>query len=739
LLIFGFAIISVATSYFTSRFAVSKNIERLTRKEMVADLVHLQGVIQLLLRTDNPNEAKSIVSSYDPQTKHAILFFTDPQGRILSSTQLENIGRNWNEINEPIDPHQVERIMLTRTLGVQLSQDQKTIYGYVAICVPSKLGALQPTECGFLYYSRDLTRRKQTDLVAFRNQAVREAVWLGLLSILLWLILHFTITRRIGQINSVASRFGQGDLDSRNQLTGNDELAKISKTLNSMYDTIENEHNELLRSEAEIKAIIETAVDGIITIDTSGIMRSLNPAVEHIFGYQKEQLIGQNVKILMPENYASEHDGYLNNYINTGEKKIIGIGREVQGLRSDGTTFPLDLSVSEIVGFEERKFVGVVRDISDRKRAEDTLKLREEHLRLTFDNAPSGIVTSHTDWRYLTANSAYKEMTGYSDSELMNLRITDTIHPEDRNICLDLANQTKSGELKNPTVSLRWVSKSKEVMYGNLHVGLIHAEYDTPASFVVQFQNLTKRINAENEARELRDRLAHVGRISSMGEMAAGIAHEINQPLTAIASYTEACQRLLKSGKADSNELLDAMERTSAQAHRAGEVIRRMRGFVKQRSTKREELDINALVRDIVKFAKMDLPIQGSSIKINLKSNLPAIIADSFQVQQVILNLIRNAADSMQDNEKDKTVVIQTEFLPPSQIQISVTDRGHGINDENKKKIFSPFFSTKKSGMGIGLAICRTVVESHHGELSFENNPTGGTTFNLILPIDSEV
>ena len=178
-----------------------------------------------------------------------------------------------------------------------------------------------------------------------------------------------------------------------------------------------------------------------------------------------------------------------------------------------------------------------------------------------------------------------------------------------------------------------------------------------------------------------------------MGEMAAGIAHEINQPLTAIASYTEACQRLLKTGKADSSELLDVMERTSAQAHRAGQVIRRMRSFVKERSTKREELDINALVKDIVKFAKMDLPIQGSSIKLDLTSNLPTIDADSFQIQQVILNLIRNAADAMQNIEKDKTIGIRTAFASSDRIRISVTDQGPGINDEDaKKNLHSVFF-----------------------------------------------
>ena len=562
---------------------------------------------------------------------------------------------------------------------------------------------------------------------------------MGALSILLWLVLHFAITRRITQINSVATRFGKGDWDSRNRLTGNDELANIGETLNTTYDAIESEHNKLLSSQARIKTIIETAVDGIIRIDTSGIMRSINPAVVHIFGYQQEQLIGQNISMLMPDSYADEHDGYIRNYLKTGTKKIIGIGREVQGLRSDGTIFPLDLAVSEILGQDEHQFVGMVRDISVRKEAQDTLKLREEQLRLTFDNAPSGIVTCDSDYRYITANPAYTQAIGHNVFDLMHMHVFDTIHPEDREIFLDLARQAKCGELKKNVVSLRWISKCGGIMRGNLHVGLIHNENNTPKSFVIQFENLTKRINAEIKVRELRDQLAQVGRVSTMGEMAAGIAHEINQPLTAIASYTETCQRLLKSGKADSSELLDVMERTSAQAHRAGMVIRRMRGFVKAHSTKREELDINVLVKEIVKFAKMDLPIQGSLIKIDLTSDLPTIVADSFQIQQVILNLIRNAADAMQDIEKDKIIVIRTAFCSPDSIRISVTDHGHGINDEDAKKIFTPFFSTKESGMGTGLAICKTVVESHQGELNFENNPTGGTTFNLTLPIDPEV
>lgn len=709
-------------------------------KEMLTDLVHLQGIIQLLLRSGNADGARSTIASYGADIEHKMMFYTDAQGRILSSTRNEIIGRRWTELDEPIDPKRVERVKQTRAYEVVIAEDKANVYGYVDICVPNEPGQLRPSGCGFLYYRRDVKTRYQLELATLRNQALQQAAGIGSLSILLWLILHFAITRRMAQINNVSHRFSSGDWHARIGLSGKDELAKISTSLDSMYDAVVKDRDELFRSQAQTITMFETVVDGIITIDTSGIILSVNSAVERLFAYRRQQLIGQNVKMLMPDRYSNEHDGYIKHYLETGEKNIIGIGREVEGMRADGTVFPMDLSVSELLGSNEHMFIGVVRDISRRKQAEEQLLIREEQLSLTLDNAPTGIVTCDLDCRILTANSSYKHMVGYTDTELLQIRITDTIiHPEDREICADLARQAKSGRLKENQVTLRWLTKGGEILRGKLHIGLIHDEKGTPKAFVAQFEDQTKRLNAENEARQLRDRLAHVGRVSTMGEMAAGIAHEINQPLTAIASYAEACQRLLRSGKANSEDLLDAMERTSAQAHRAGQVIRRMRSFVKERKTQREELDVNELVGDVVELAKMDLPDQSSLIQLELAPALPKIIADSFQIQQVILNLIRNAADAMQScAEENQPIIIRTALIDRDHIRIAVSDDGEGIRKEHVQKIFTPFFSTKESGMGIGLAICRSVVESHHGELSFENNPNGGATFNLTLPIESE-
>lgn len=706
---------------------------------MVTDLNHLQGSILLLLRAGNIDGARSLVASYGANPELRAMFLADSEGRILASTRIETFGQTWKELDESPDQKTIKRIEQTGGFEVNMAQDKENIFGYVNICLPSEAGRLRPSQCGFLYYRKNIGMRKQSALAVIRGQAIQEGAGIGLLAILLWLILRFAITRRMDQLITVARRFSKGDWSARARLTGRDELAKISASLDLMYDAVVKEHDALLYSQAQIKAMFETAADGIISIDACGRIQSINSAAERMFGYSKQQVIGRNISMLMPAPFRAEHDTYLKNYLATGNKKIIGIGREVVGLRSDGKVFPMDLAVSELKHGNERSFTGIIRDISQRKQAENQLRMREEELRLTFDNAPIGIVTCDLDCRFLSANRACTQMVGYTESELLQMKFTDIVHPEDMEECLNFAQQAKLGEVDTNSINQRWVCKDGFNLQGIVHVGLVHGEQDEPKMMVVQMENNTERLNAEYEARQLRDRLAHVGRLSTLGEMAAGIAHEINQPLTAIASYAEACQRLIAAGTTDSKELMHAMKQAATQAHRAGEVIRRLRGFAKKRETQRQNVDVNELIKDVVELAKIDAPNPRSAIQLELAAGLPKINADPVQIQQVILNLIRNGADAvLAVPERNQTLIvrtIRTSGPDPEHIRIEVTDNGTGVSEDVARQIFSPFFSTKPSGMGMGLSICRSIVASHGGKLSFENVPTGGATFYVTLPI----
>ncbi len=371
----------------------------------------------------------------------------------------------------------------------------------------------------------------------------------------------------------------------------------------------------LAASEAYAKAVLDTAVDAIVTIDTRGRINSFNHAAARMFGYRADEVVGRNVRLLMPEPYRASHDGYLSAYLNTGEAKIIGIGREVEARRKDGSVFPIELAVSEVVGGVEHGFTGIIKDLTDKKRTEQQLREREV------------------------------------------------------------------------------------------------------------------------EARRNQQRMAHLTRINLLGEMAAGIAHEVNQPLTAIATYAQACQRLIKSGAASDQALLETLDKVAAQARRAGEIIRRVRGLARNAEAQRVATDLNAVIHECLALLEHEARLQGIDIVPDLHAGLPVVVADPVQIQQVAINLLRNAMEALQDHdsgEPTRRIRIST-ARDGNAVRVNVADNGPGVAPEAAAKLFDHFFTTKASGMGIGLAISHSIISAHGGRLWCEPQ-TAGACFCFTLP-----
>jgi two-component system sensor kinase FixL len=331
-----------------------------------------------------------------------------------------------------------------------------------------------------------------------------------------------------------------------------------------------------------------------------------------LFGYTAEEALGQAVELLMPEPYRSEHPGYVRRYLETGEARIIGVGREALGRRANGETFPIALSVGEARGPEGRRFVGIIRDLSSERAAE-----------------------------------------------------------------------------------LR--------------------------------------------ARALETRLSQVGRFNLMGEMTAGIAHEINQPLSAIATYAQAAKRILEREQPGMRTLIDVCTKIDEQALRAGRVLENLRKFIRKQDIRAEPIDVNRVVADVMNLVEADAHAEGIGLTIRYADGLPAVMANAAQLQQVLLNLTRNAVDAMRDAiGKDRGIAIATEHAAPGGVRLSVTDHGPGVSRQLGDNIFHPFVTTKREGLGVGLAISRTIVQSFGGSLSYRDNPQGGAIFVVELPPPEE-
>ncbi len=487
-------------------------------------------------------------------------------------------------------------------------------------------------------------------------------------------------------------------------------------------------YEELL---ARYRGVVEAAVDAIIIIDETGMVEIFNPAAERTFGYSAAEVVGRNVNMLMPPHDAAHHDGYLRHYLDGGAPRIIGIGREVVGRRKSGECFPMDLAVGEIEGLVPRRFVGTIRDITTRRALEDALRQREQEHSQLLDHAPIGIFAAALGGRFVRVNPALCRMVGYSEAELVTLSAAALAVEDDREqIERSLAELTGAAK-QDCQCTLRWRRRDGETINVSLHAVLVG---DAPERIIGQVLDRTEQVRSEEASRDARARLAHAGRVSTLGEMASAIAHEINQPLTAISAYAQACRRILDQPGHDPAVVVEALEAITTQALRAGDVVRRIRGFVSNRESEREECDFNEIVQAALDFATIDLRANQVRLHVDLAEGLPTVLADPVQIQQVCLNLLRNAIDAMLDLPPAARHLAVTTAATPHGAVVRVADSGPGVDAEMRERLFQPFQTTKAEGMGMGLSISSSIVGAHGGTIRYADAEQGGAVFSVEIP-----
>ena len=371
--------------------------------------------------------------------------------------------------------------------------------------------------------------------------------------------------------------------------------------------------------------------------------------------------------------------------------------------------------------------------VENTRRILARLRQQAETQRLTLDSALTSIAAVDPTGRLVTANRFLCDLTDYKEAELLGRSFLSLIHSDERAVTGRLFRSIVKDEASPPPHEVRLVTKGGEVRRGLFRCGLQRDEQGTPVLAVIHFEDSTDRLEAEEDARQSRERLAHISRVTAMGEMAGGIAHEINQPLTAIAMYAQACRRLGESGRLRSDDLRTTLEKISQQAQRAGEVIRRLRNFVRQDNSGAQVVDLNDVVAEAVALTEGDARLHDCEIESHLSAGLEPVAADPIQLQQVIVNLIRNGIEAQAGNAGVGLVLVSTSAAGSDAVEVTVSDRGGGLPEEFEK-LFEPFFTTKSSGLGMGLSISRTIIASHGGRLWCTSNPDGGAMFLFSLP-----
>lgn len=500
---------------------------------------------------------------------------------------------------------------------------------------------------------------------------------------------------------------------------------------------------DLVAQEAQYRAIFDCAVEAITVIDATGIIQSVNPAVERTFGYSSDELIGRNVAMLMPGSMQSEHNGHLARYRETGKRAVIGIGREVEGRSKDGSVIPLDLSVAEWQRDGKTFFTGIMRDISRSKKAESALADRKVRLATLYRQSGAGLAETNADGRFVWANDRYCEIVGRSREELVKLRLHDIAHPDDHQQILPMFTRLVTAGGPH-SFEERYVRGDGSIVWVTKTASPIRVEKGEPIGLMVAIDVTERRVaeaalrESEEQVRLLNNQFAHLARVNDLGEMAAAIAHEINQPLTAIANFLNA--GIMSLEKESTVEALaaarQAMALAAEQAVRAGTIIRGLRAFVSKGGGERAIERADSLVEAAMALALLDL--RGTGIRLKHEPVGEASVnVDAVQIQQVLVNLLRNAVEALVTNPPGKQrhlTVIVRDLVAEGMVEFCVADTGPGIGLEICERLFEPFVTTKPRGMGMGLSLCQRIVESHQGTIRVDCGEGTGATFRICLP-----
>jgi PAS domain S-box-containing protein len=655
----------------------------------------------------------------------------------------------------------------------------------------------------------------------------------------------------------------------RNCVNGiRDKAGKVQSVVAICIDITQSKlaEEKLQHNQARLKAIVDTASNGIITINQSGFISTFNTAAERMFDYAEAEVIGRNISELMPSPYREQHDDYLALYLKSGKSKLIGKSRDVLGQRKDGSTFPMSLGIGEFFDRHERIFTGIVQDISDRKTAEMSLRESEERFRSIFEQAGVGaaIIDSRTG-RFLRTNRKYAEIVGLGINEMLATSFKEITYPDDLQSDLDNMERLKNGLISEFSMEKRYIHKNGSIVWVSLTVSPMWAEGHDLRQHIAIVSDITERKQLEvalresearfrqiteslpqliwtckpdgscdylsrqwiqftgipaadqlgfnwlrqihpadkkglleqwnkaveggtpynveyrirchdvsyywfngraiplrNEAgqilkwfgsstdiserklaeRQLREHQNHYERLLKLevaNQTVAAIAHELNQPLNAAASYTDAALRFLQSGNPKPGQLSEALEQSAQQIQRSGQVIHELCRFLLTQETITERIDLNEMVAKILRNFELDGQFGRFSATAELAKELPAVRANEIQIEKVLNNLIRNGLEAMQETELEKGCVHMTVRSSDREgfAQITICDNGPELSENTLRHLFHPFFTTKPKGLGIGLALSRAIIEAQGGELWVEQVTTP-TTFHLILPFAKE-
>jgi PAS domain S-box-containing protein len=516
-------------------------------------------------------------------------------------------------------------------------------------------------------------------------------------------------------------------------------LSSVLGELETVAKESKREEEPVSENESRFEILAEAATDGIISIDDQSTIRYANPAAGRLFGYEPDEMSGNTLTSLMPERLRQIHLTSVRRYLSTGQRYVGWRAVELIGLHKSGREFPIEVSFGEAIHNGRHFFTGIVRDVTDRKRSEEALRASEQRLQAIVDNTTAVIFIKDLELRYVLVNREYErlfdvrrdQIRGKTDFDIHAQDVAETLRANDREV-IEGGGPTQFEEIVPSAGSTRHYVVVKF---------LLRDQVNKPYAVCGIATDITALKQAQEALRSREAELAHTTRVMTMGEITSSIAHEINQPLGSIVNYGNACLRLLKAGSADLTEIATALSAIVNDANRASAIIARIRALSKKAPPVMAALQVRELLADILPLVRHELTRRRIALKTVLPGDLSPILGDRIQLQQVLLNLVMNSIEAMKkvpEDQRQLFIEAQSHVSEDkSFVLITVTDSGIGLKAEDLPKLFQTFYTTKAEGMGMGLAISRSIVEAHGGRLWATPNTDLGATFQFTLPVQT--
>jgi len=577
---------------------------------------------------------------------------------------------------------------------------------------------------------------------------ISQAAKTFLVSFFILYFFHYLVTRHLSAIVRYLDNYRITDAAfelrlQRRPLRYEDELERVITAFNTLSHTLHTVYSGLSEREAKIRRLVDANIVGIIIWNIDGQIIEANDAFLRMVGYDREDLASGRVNRtdLTPREWRERDARTL------AEMKASGTVQpfEKEYFRKDGSRIPVLIGVT---AFDEKRNqgVGFVLDLTERKRAEVELRESEQNYRMLFESIDEGFCTIEVlfdqhekpvDYRFLQISPSFERQTGIKNAAGRRMR---EIAPQHEEHWFEIY-----GRIALTGEAMRFENEAKQL--GRWYdVYAFRVEDPRCRRIGILFNDITERKRAEENLRASEQRLldaqvelAHVTRVTMLGEIAASIAHEVNQPLTGVVTYGGACLRWLDHEVPRIDQARSAVEQMIGSARHASEVIARIRSLSKKGELETAQFDINQAIDDVIALIRREINVHSVSLRLDLGASLPLVDGDRIQLQQVIMNLLMNGIQAMSAvTGRRRELRIRTRELGSDQILVAVEDSGTGIEPKHIGQVFTPFFTTKPDGMGMGLSICRSIVEAHRGRLWATANVPHGTTFQFTLPVNAE-